>query len=154
MSGVLPFPDNIVEVLKSHLAAVDGVTEVITRMMEPTDANGTLSVVCDMYVPEEMQMGSFDPAAGTYKFMLAHLVKNTDGEDGNRTHRVVAKAIRLMLYRDTALRVALGQLREGEDPIERVLTWDISTQRFGSTDITGQFVYLSVTELNIHTETV
>lgn len=152
--SLLPFPDNAIEVLATQLAMVEGVDQVLTRLMEPTDPNGALSITCDVWEPEEMQVGSFFPASGTYKLMLAHMVKNTDGEEGNRTHRMVAKALRLMLYRDLNLRVALAELSEGVDPIERILTWSVASQRFGSTEITGQFVYLSVTELNIHTETV
>ena len=152
--SILPFPDNVVEVLRERLLVVNGIEAVVTQLLEPTDPNGTLSIVCDGWEPEEAQIGSFEPVSGNYKIMLAHLVKNTDGEEGNRTHRMVAKAIRLMLYRDAALRVSLGQLHEGDSPIERILSWNVASQRFGSTDITGQFVFLSVTELNIHTETV
>lgn len=147
------FPDNAIAVLAEHLAEINGVEAVVLRAPEPTDPNGCLSIVCDEYVPEEMQMGSFMPAAGTYRLLVSHLVKNSDAEEGNRTHRLVAKAIRLMLYRDQALRVALGQLQEADTYVERILKWDVPVQRYGSNEISGQFIFLSVTELNIHTET-
>lgn len=150
----LPFPDNIIEVLKERLGAIEGVESVVSRVVEPSDPNGVLGVVSDEWVADDWQIGSWEPAVGTYKLMIMHLVKNTNAEEGNRTHRLVAKAIRLMLYRDADLRHALGQLREGTDPIERALQWSIAIQRFGSNEIAGQFTFLSVTELNFQTETV
>lgn len=149
-----PFPDCILDVFREQLVRIDGVENIVLRMIESTDANGTLALVADEWVPIDYQIGSYDPALSIYKIVLVHLVKNTNAEEGNRTHRLVAKQLRLMLYRDEALRVALASLREGDSPIERVIRWEVTAQRFGSTELTGQNLHLSVTELQVYTETV
>lgn len=149
------FPDNILDVIEEKGAALTGVEAVVRRVIEPTDPNGCMALVADEWHPEDAEIGGFDATTGYYSILVMHLVKNTNADEGNMTHRSVAKAVRLMLARDPALRVAFGGLRETDPPhVERVLKWEVASQRFGSSEIAGSFTFLSVTELHVHTEIV
>lgn len=147
------FPSNVVNVLKDHLGYIDGVNAVIGRGLRPTDPNGTCGISCEEWTPIEYEVGGFGAVIGSYLVLIQHMVKAVDAEEGERLHRNVAKSIRLMLVRDQALAVAFGQLREGDAPVERTSRWYVGSQRYGSNEIGGEFVYLSVTELFFETQT-
>lgn len=151
--SVEPFPENIIAVLREKLQELDGVEAIVARSLEPTDPNGCIGIVVDGWRMEDVEMGGFGETASIYEFSIQHMVKHTNQEEGQKTHRLVARNLRRMLVRDQSLRVALGQLQDGEYPVERSLLWKVPTQRFASDEIAGQFVFLSVTELNFHTQT-
>lgn len=156
------FPYNVVELLKTHLVSLDGVTAVVGRPLWPTDANGSLGVVMLTWGPdnESIEMGLGEsPAEVTisiYTYVLQFWVKNANEEEGERVHAEVSKRLRRMLYRDNDLRLALRALSFSSDgSTERLKTWAVTGQRFSNNQLTDKtFIFLSVTEFQVQTETV
>lgn len=158
MSG---FPDNLVEVMHDAVTRVEGVTigAVFDRYLNKTDPNGAVGIQTEEWIPVDYEMngrGDFEPTVQNYLFSVQHMVKHADAQEGQRIHREVAKSIRLMLYRDNAVQVALRQLLEWDEVLDRKERFQglrITAQRFASNDIDGTFVFLSATEVTVQTET-
>lgn len=152
------FAELAIDALGAHFATVEGVSSVLKRSLNPTDANGVLGLVCDSWTPLDYEMGGrgfMEPSLVQYMFGVEHLVKWATAAEGNKVHREVAKAVRLMLYRDPAVQVSLRQLSVDEGTSrERFQRFYVGEQRFASNEIQGAFVFLSATVLVIETEIV
>ena len=154
--------DNFGEVAINALANVlghtQGVGTVLRRSLNQTDANGALGICLDKWEPLDFEMGVpgfMEPTLSQWVFSVQHMVKHVNQEDGEAVHREVAKAVRLMLYRDPEVQVSLRSLYVVEDGRrERFQRFRVTDQRYASNEIKGTFVFLSVTELVIETETV
>lgn len=151
----MPFPTAIVDALSDELALTLGAGKVLRRPLRPTDPDASIGVIAADWVPNAMVIGQHDPAIGTYLIQIQAFVKHTNEEEGRDEHADFAQRIRLMLYRNTTLRVRLSGLSHSVDGlIERVQRWGIRQQRFASNEVDGEFLYLSTTEFWIETETV
>lgn len=152
------FAELAIDTLATHFAAVEGVTSVVKRSLNPADANGILGVSLDSWTPLDYEMGGrgfLEPSLVQYMFGVEHLVKWATAAEGNKVHREVAKAVRLMLYRDPDVQVSLRQLSVDEGTSrERFQRFYVGDQRFASNEIQGAFVFLSATVLVIETEIV
>lgn len=156
MSEIL-FPENIVTILKEEIGKVDSAWTTIRRPLRPTDPNLSIGVFSLDWEPSEHEIGGTpDPSLARYGLTIQSLVKHGTEEEGQALHTNVAHRVRTMLYRSTDLRVRLGSasVTSPEGIIERPTRWGVSSQRFRSNEISGQFVYLSVTNFWIDTETV
>lgn len=148
------FPENIVAELKASLESL-GFDKVMRRPLRPTDPHLSAAVFAVDWNPEEMQIGQHDPAVTRYLLSIQTFIKHGDDEVGTTLHARIAKKVRVMLYRDEALRVRLGQLRATEDGVtERLQRWGVRTQRYLSNEVDATFLYLAVTELWVDTEIV
>lgn len=151
------FPDSIMDVLEERLITIDGVTNVFQRDIAPTDPNGSLGIVYELWTPgSDIEMGQrySTPTLGNYHIVLTHMVKHTNREEGEAQHRLVAHRIRSMLYRDAETQLALAQLRDQTpDYTERMMKWGIE-QRFAAGNIKGSFYFASDTTVIFETETV
>lgn len=150
------FAELAIDALATHFATVEGVSSVVKRNLNPADANGILGISIDSWTPVDYEMGGrgfLEPSVVQYMFAVEHLVKWATAAEGNKVHREVAKAVRLMLYRDPAVQVSLRQLSVDEGTSrERFQRFYVGEQRFASNEINGAFVFLSATVLVIETE--
>ncbi len=155
---VIDMQESLMNVLASGLGVTDGVEVVVKRSMNSIDVNGTLAIALDYWKPLEYEMsgnGSLEPSICEYTFTVQHMVKWGEHEAGEKLHREVAKAVRLMLYRDPTFQVSLRSLVAQDDTRkERVIRFHVVDQRYASNDIKGAYVFLSSTELVIETEVV
>lgn len=152
------FAELAIDTLATHFASVDGVASVVKRSLNPADGNGLLGVTIDTWTPIDYEMGGrgfLEPSVVQYLFAVEHIVKWASAAEGNKVHREVAKAVRLMLYRDPNVQVSLRQLSVDEGTSrERFQRFYVGEQRFASNEIKGAFVFLSATVLVIETEIV
>jgi len=103
--------------------------------------------------PNSAQMGQMENVLNTYLIRIQNLVKHTDEEEGRNLYVLDAKMVRVILYRDSALRVRLGSLDETiMGTQERFKRMGIRNQRFLNNELSGQFVFLATTDLWVETE--
>lgn len=145
------FPDNVFAVLQERLITLPGVSGVLLRPLEPTDANGSIGLVFESWQPVEYEIGGGGPGISEYTIQIEHLVKNADRASGNKDHRSVARNVRTMLYHDEGTVVALRQLTSSVGgTTERLLRWEIF-QSFAANDVKQSFYFLSVTTVKFTT---
>lgn len=152
------FAEGVIDLFSQYATTVEGVSQVVKRSLNSLDVHGTLGVCLDQWQPIDYEMiglGVMEPSTAQYTFSVQHVVKWGTQEDGEKLHREVAKAVRLMLYRNPELQVSLRSLVVDEDDRrERFQKLRVTDQRYASNEMKGTFVFLSVTELVIETETV
>lgn len=149
----MDFPENIVRELKSSLAAIEGVDIVLRRPLRPTDPTGSLGVYASMWDPSEFEIGQYDPAVTRYQVILQSMIKHGNEEEGVSEHAALAKRIRVMLYRDEALRVRLHSLSISDGGLaESVRRYGVTRQNYLNNELQGTFLFLAVTELWFDTE--
>lgn len=150
------YQDQLLDLIAARVIAVDDVNVVVLRSLNSTDAHGTLGLSVDDWAPLEYEMGGpvpYEPSVQRYNLSLQHIVKWAKQEEGERKHREVAKAIRLMLYRDTDFQVSLRSLFVQENSRrEGTRRFYITDQRYAQNLAAGVFLYMSVTGLAIETE--
>lgn len=152
MSG---FPNNVVEVLAEEFMGIEGMEFVLKRPLNATDPDMCLGVFALDWVPEEYEIGQYEPAIATYHYAVQAFVKHANEEEGIAKHTILSKMVRAMLYRESSIRVRLGSLTETSLGIkERTQRWGVRQQRFMSNEIAGAFLYLSTVELWLQTEAV
>jgi hypothetical protein len=148
---VKDFPECIFDVLKPHLKKLNGVQDVYERELDQNDMNGAVGLYLDGWDPIDYEIGDVGPSISEYVINIEHLTKFAAREEGNLVHRSVARSIRSMLYRDTAVTVPLRQLvRVGDAHTERLMKWTLA-QRFASNNIQGSFYFMSVTTVYFQT---
>ena len=148
------FPGPIIDVLAAEVLNLPEITQVVKRPFNDTDPNGVASVYSFAWqpVPESNQTGSFEPVMGRYIVNNDYMLKTTDAEEGSRDHAALAKIVRVMLYRNAALDVALRQLSETSEGItERVMRFGVTEQKYLGDQIGTRFVYISNTALWVET---
>lgn len=149
------FPENVVAELKVSLEALATFDVILKRPLKPVDPNNSCGVYAVDWVPQEYAMGQFDPAISRYLFGIQTFVKHGNEQEGIELHAQHAKKVRVMLYRDTDLRVRLGQLSTIEAGVtERAQKWGVQHQRYISNEINNNFLFLAVTEFWLETEMV
>lgn len=162
----MTFPNSITSTLMNNLARIEnltmldngtptGVPAIFARPLRHTDPYVCIGVVATEWVPDELEIGGTEPTLSTYTIHIQAFAKHTDEQVGSLTHSLLTKSVRAMLYRDPALRVALGSLNESSLGItERAQRWGVRQQRYASNEIDGQFVFLSTTDFWLQTESV
>lgn len=154
------YVEQLLAFLKDRFTLTTGVMNVVLRSLSITDPNGTLGISVDDWTPVEWEMsgdGNLEPTLQVYTFSIQHFVKWVNAEEGERIHREVAKAIRLMLYRDPAFQVSLRALVVQEDNRkERTQKLNITDQKYASNNDSNSniFMFMSVTVFTVETETV
>lgn len=149
------FPENFVDVLRRHLDDEPDFSLVVNRPLRPSDSNSMVGIFSTIWQPVDFEIGQYDPAVTRYGITIQSLAKNATEEEGIADHSKLAKKIRIMLYRDSDLRIQLGQLRTTADDLtERTQRWGVQQQRFLSNEIDNQFLYLAVTDLWLETEII
>ncbi len=149
------FPDNIVQAFKTALLTLPGITTAVGRPLRMIDPNASVGVFAEEWLPGEWGIGQpREPLDNRYGIKIQLLIKHANEEEARAQHSVLSKSIRVMVYRNSALQLALPQLSETSDGVrETVLKWDVRAQRFISNEIEGEFLFLSSTEVIVTTET-
>ena len=153
------FPNNVVALLKVALAGIDPDVSVFGRPLRPSDPAQSIGVFGQLWDPDEESIemaGAFpgEPTLQRYQLSIQSLVKHGDEEVGQAIHSILSNRVRGVLYRNQALRVALGNLSAVDSGvIESMRRWGVSVQRYLSNEIDQEWVYLSTLEFWIETET-
>lgn len=154
------FPNNIVQLVTSRTALLDADLFVTRRATRATDPNQTVGVFAQNWTPDEQshemlgQDHAHMPTLSTYRVTVQALVRDIDEVRGLATHATMSRAIRSMLYNDAPLRVALGSLASSDSgTTERSRRWGVANQRFFVNEIAGDWLYLSILEFWLETET-
>lgn len=155
------FPNNIVDLLFARIGLIDVDLRGFKRPLRASDPRQSYGMFGQQWIPEEnsMEMGGnagvSEPTVGRYLVGIQAFVKDTSEERGLATHSVLSKLIRSVLYRDVPLMVGLRSLSVVMNgSTERTQRFGISTQRYFSNEIAGDFLYLSTIEFWLETETV
>jgi hypothetical protein len=153
------FPNNVVQALSTVFPAIDSDVTVYNRPLRGTDPSYAIGVYGTLWTPDEQsyeispQM-SHEPTLQEYQIGIQSLIKDGDVIRALRTSSILNKRIRGVLYRNTPLRVALGSLQVSDgDYTESFRRCGIRTQRYMSNDLEGAFVFISVIDFWIETET-
>lgn len=151
------FPSNVVDVLhtslESHLQ-VDGYA-IINRAVRPGDPNLTVGIVSEDWAPIEgsEQIGQIEPALGRYRFSIQNLVISPDEQLGREFFSSAAKMIKVILYRDITLQLALSELEEELlTTVERFKRSGVTRQRYVSGQLSGIWNFVATTSFWIETE--
>lgn len=153
------FPNNVVSALAYVLPGLDPDLTVLTRPLRPTDPKQSIGVYGTLWQPDNdsLEIGHEAPGEPTlqsYQIGIQTLVKDGDSERGLAASSVLSRDVRLVLYRNEPLRVALRSLYvEVDTARESMRRWGIRSQRYMSNDIEGTFVFMSVIDMWIETET-
>ena len=154
------FPNNIVSLVAARATLLDSELEVFKRPLRASDPNQSVGVTAAVWTPnpesQEMlgQVYAVQPTLSKYGITVQGFIRDMDEERGLNVHTVLSRMLRGMLYTDDPLRVALSQLSSTLGPTtERSQRWEISQQRFFANEIRGEWLYLSILEFWLETET-
>lgn len=153
------FPLNVTDVIKAAIDAnLAPDVETVFRPLRTNDPNNSYGIFpVDWGGNQEtiLMGGPPVPALQRYNYRIHQMMKYGDEQEGRAAFSVAAKKLRVMLYHDRDLAVALGQLAESESSrTERYKRLGIRQQRFLNNELNKQFIFLSATELWVETETI
>lgn len=159
--SILVFPNNVVDLLFTRIGLIDTDLRGFKRPLRATDPQQSYGMFGQQWLPDEDSQemvgsaGSSEPTIGRYLIGVQAFVKDTSEERGLAVHSVLSKLIRGTLYRDIPLKLALQALTVTlNGSTERTRRFGISTQRYFSNEIAGDFLYLSTLEFWLETETI
>lgn len=135
----------------------DNEYSIFARPISPTDPSRSICIFPTDWSanPDDKLIGALngEPFQAQYKIAIQNSMVHGDTEEGRRLFSIDAKAIRAILYRDSALRVALtSQVEVFMNTTERVQKFDVLRQEFMASRMTVGFMYLAKTEIAITTE--
>lgn len=153
------FPYNLVDIVATAMDDLDGRIKVLKRPLDTTDLDMSCSVIPSNWTPQvdsrEMQ-GKFIPEPTLQQYVLVSqgMVKDFDEERGLRRHSQLARAIRVLLYRNPALQVALRAqaITDASGTTERVQDLVQMDQQFLGNETDGEFIFLSSLRLRVVTQ--
>lgn len=156
------FPQNVVELLCTRFRLIDSdfAEAVFARPLQPTDPVQAIGVVASQWVPNtdslEMRgMGNMEPSLNRYLITVQAYIKDMDEERGLNTHSVLSRMVRSILYNDVPLRQALASLSSTlSGKVEAPRRWGVQQQRFFSNELDSTWLYLSILEFWLETETM
>lgn len=153
------FPNNVVSLLETRFGLIDADLFVTTRPLRNTDPNQSIGVFASLWAPnnESIEMRgvphSVEPTLSRYTVTVQSFVKDMEETRGLGVHNTLSRLVRSMLYNDDPLRVALSQLQSISSGVtEQAQRWGMNQQRFFSNELRGQWLYLSVMEFWLETE--
>lgn len=156
----LMFPGNVVEAVVPVLQTIDSDLVILKRPLRSSDPTQCIGVFGQQWIPDPDSMelvgrnAGSEATIGRYSIPVHALVKHTDETLGLATHTALSKLVRTVLYRSTGLAISLRALSVTLlGSTEKLTRYGISAQRFMSNEVSGQWLYLSVTEFWIETET-
>lgn len=152
-----PFPVNVESAIADSLAMIEGLNaKPIRRPLRVSDPAKCVGVHSVNWVPQgQIEIGSQEPTVQRYTLRVQSLIKAAKEEEGRALYVALAKTVRVMLYRDPALRLRLSTLVEDSlGSRERFQKCGIQTQRYLNTEFRGAFVFLASTDFWVETETL
>lgn len=154
------FPNNVVEILETRSKLLDPDLFVVKRPLKSTDPNQSIGITAAQWRPDEDSlemrgMATMEPTLSRYLITVQAFVKDMDEIRGLNVHSVLSRRIRAMLYNDTPLRASLASLSSTMLGVtERPRRWGVSQQRFFANEIESSWLYLSILEFWLETETM
>ena len=155
------WPYNVVDEVATVAGAspyTDGdpaVELVVKRPAQEHDPSHTIAIHAKDWVPVEHEMGMEAPVISRYVYTLQVWVKHHDEAEGQRTHAILSKMMRTMLYLNADLEVAFAELTETQDGhAERFLRRGVDTQRFFASEMQRTFMFLSTIDFWVDAQTV
>jgi hypothetical protein len=161
-SDELVFPNNVVKLIADRVKpAIDADLYVAKRPLRNTDPTQSVGVSASSWVPNEDSLemrgatAGQEPTISQYLISVQAFVKDMNEVNGLIVHAKLSKMVRTMLYRDATLAVGLRSLSVSAGLYqERVMRWGIRTQRYFSNELNADWLYLSILEFWLETETV
>jgi hypothetical protein len=156
------FPQNIVEALITHFDTTSSLLDdhaVIGRSLRPSDPQFAIGVYADEWRPdqESVEIGintAGEPTLNRYEIRIENSVLSPSEDVGRSEFSVNCKIVRVMLYRDLTLHVALRALSEDRmGSRETVQRFGVSRQQLMSGAMSSQWMFLATTHLWVETET-
>lgn len=151
------FPYTFVDIIVATLTDKMPDHSVEGRSLGVSEGRDSIGVFPASWVPDmdAKEIGSIEPTLSRYVIRIQNLRIDADEIEGRRQFSASCRKIRAILYRDTALRVALGGLTEDIlGSIERVKMYDVTKQDYlSSKNQYGEMMYLCTTEMVFVTET-
>ena len=155
------FPNNVIEALVSHVEAIDPKVRCLRRRLVVSDASYSVGITVSSVVPDAetfemvgMSSGHHDATIRRYEFSVQALVKDAKETRGMYSHALLSQLVWVTLARNPNLDVVLGELRSTIlGTTETTSRWGISRQQFFSNELQGSFVYLTVLDFWLETQT-
>lgn len=156
---ILDFPNNLVELFKDFLTAPNEESDkkymAVGRPLRPNDQDESFGVFATVWRPDEQEIGQIEPVLGTYHLVIQSLVKVSNEEDGVAEHASLAKFVRGIIFRNPAFRAQMGEMYKISHGMrERVQRLGVTQQRYLANEVSGAFLFLSITEMTVQTESV
>lgn len=154
------FPNNVIATVLPVLGAIDADVQSFARPLRSTDPNLSIGVFPAIWQPDEesLEIGHMagEPTLGTYQVGVQTLVKDGDSQRALNISSIFQNRVRMVLYRNQPLRDILGSLwtEDSSGAKERMRRWGVRNQRYMSNDLQGSFIFTSVLDLYIETETI
>lgn len=154
------FPNNVVVIIADACADLDEDLSVFRRPLRPTDPAQSVGVFATQWDPNEESwemQGRVpgEPTLQTYRVTIQAANKDTDQERGLAVHSIMSTLIRSMLVRNETLSLALRTLNVSLDgTTEQARRWGVRDQRYLSNEIRNQWIFLSVTDFWLDTQTI
>lgn len=129
---------------------------VVERPLGESDPSFSIGVFADSWAVDENthQIGQFEPTENRYVIRVQSMIKSIDHMDGRAAHSNLAKTIRVILYRDTTLRVRLTTATEELlSSVERVKGYGVTRQEFLSGKVGAAFMFMATTFVFVDTNT-
>lgn len=161
VASELQFPNNAVSLLVSRFKLIDAdfAEAVFPRPLNATDPIQSIGVAAALWNPEQESLemrgtGNMEPTLNRYLITVQGFVKDMDEERGLNVHSVMSRTLRNMLYNDVPLRQALASLSATlGGKTESARRWGVRQQRFFANEIDATWLYLSIMEFWLETET-
>jgi len=156
------FPHNVVDLLVTRFELIDTdlAEAVFARPLRPSDPVQAIGVNAVLWTPEqeslEMRgMHNMEASLNRYLITVQGFIKDMDEERGLNVHSTLARLLRSILYNDAPLREALVSLTAipSIGKVEAPQRWGVRQQRFFSNELDATWLYLSVLEFWLETET-
>lgn len=151
------WPNNVVEILVPRMKLIDPDLFVFKRQLQPSDPPQVIGIFGRQWLPNdqswEMPTGQF-PTIQRYVVMIQAFIQDSDEENGLAVHSLLTGLIRSRLATDDILRLGLAGLEVTMNGFtEKFLRSSIQSQSYNSAEVAGNFLYLSVTNFVVETQT-
>lgn len=154
------FPNNAAALIIARVpVAVDADLTVVGRLLRATDPAQSVGVTGAVWMPDPESFEITPAMAGIptlqrYSITVQGFIKDADEARGLKAHSVLAYRLRSMLYADAPLKVGFSALQASlNGKTERARRWGVESQRFISNELDKTFLFLSVLEFWMETET-
>ena len=148
------FPDVFVQLIAQSIHENLPDLVVVPRPLGAEDPSMSVGVFAETWVADEdtYVIGQFEPQEASYTLRVQAMVKSLAHADGRRAHSNLAKAIRVILYRDTTLQLRLRESSEELlSSIERVNRFAVTRTEFLSGRAGASFMFMATTYIRIGT---
>ena len=148
------FVDLLAESMERNLPECEGL--VVGRPVAGEDASMTIGIFSAQWTTDEetYQLGQFEPTQNQYVIRIQSMVKSSDDVVGRALFSNLAKMIRVILVRDTELRLRLLQSSESLlSSNERVDGFVVTRQDYLDGRVGMAFMFLATTYVTVRTHT-